>query len=255
MDAALRARVSEFYQDEIAQKFAQALQLVADDTKDLFIGSSKPSYLTFEIKNIKYSDDFSKAEVMLLVTRLLPIQGFMGHPLPTKMNSRWKVENGKWCYYVDPKLDLPNTPFGGLPMPSAAMPPNAVPGLPAGAPPALPMPGAGSTPPAQPPMPAHLADARMLKPDKKSVQLKAGSASSDQVTIANTSPWYEGLTFDDPKVPGLSLKLDHASVNPREKAVLTVSWNGGAAPKNPVTIQVTVSRTQQKIPITVTFNN
>jgi hypothetical protein len=52
---------------------------------------------------------------MLMVNRLLPIQGFMGHPLPTKMTSRWKLENGQWCYYVDPQTGLAS------PLPSARL--------------------------------------------------------------------------------------------------------------------------------------
>ena len=117
VDAALRARISQFYQLEVAGKFNQALQLVAEDTKDLFVGSSKPTYQTFEIQLIRYSDDFTKAQVVVLVTRLLPIQGFMGHPIPTRLPSRWKLENGQWCFYADPQKDLPATPFGPLPIP------------------------------------------------------------------------------------------------------------------------------------------
>src|ERR1039458_4081646 len=112
VDAALRTRITQFYQLEVEGRFNQALQLVAEDTKDLFVGSSKPTYHSSEIQSIRYSDDFTKAEVMVLVTRLLPIQGFMGHPVPTKTTSRWKLENGQWCYYVDPQKDLPATPFG-----------------------------------------------------------------------------------------------------------------------------------------------
>src|ERR1039458_5247295 len=99
VDAALRTRITQFYQLEVEGRFNQALQLVAEDTKDLFVGSSKPTYQSSEIQSIRYSDDFTKAEVMVMVTRLLPIQGFMGHPVPTKTTSRWKLENGQWCYY------------------------------------------------------------------------------------------------------------------------------------------------------------
>jgi hypothetical protein len=254
VDAALRARVTQFYQFEVDQKFSQAYRMVADDTKDLFIGSSKPSYLSFELKSIRYYDDFTKAEVMLLVNRLLPIQGFMGHPLPTRMNSRWKVENGEWCFFVDPQRDMPVTPFGGLPVPGGAVPGGAVPGavMPTRTPAATP----GGGPTAPPPLPSHIADPRLLTADKNSVKLKSSGESSDQVTISNTSPWIETLTVSDPKVAGLTIKLSHPTISPSQKAVVTISSSGAVqVPNKPIMIAVTVGRTKQNIPIQVSFTN
>jgi hypothetical protein len=245
VDAALRARVNQFYELEIAGKFNQALPLVAEDTKDLFVGSSKPTYQSFEIQNIQYSDDFSKAQVMALVTRLLPIEGFMGHPLPTKMTSRWKLENGQWCYYVDPQKDLPATPFGHLAPPGMAAPPGM--GLPAGG-----APGAIR----QPPMPQNLANARSLIADKSGVQLSSSGPSSAQVTISNPSPWPVGLTFSNPKVAGVTVKLSASTIQPGGKAILSIESSGDTqTPKTPITIMVTVPQAYQTIPIKVSFAN
>jgi hypothetical protein len=239
VDAALRARVNAFYQLEVEGKFNQALQLVAEDTKDLFVGSSKPTYQSFEIQSIQYSDDFTKAEVMALVSRLLPIQGFMGHPLPTKMTSRWKLENGQWCYYVDPQKDLPATPFGPSP-----------PGM------AVPTAGATGAPRPLPPMPSNLPNPRMLTADKRSVQLKSSGPSAEQVTIFNPSPWRAVLTLSDPKVVGLTVKLDPLAVQPGQKAILSIRSNGGVQiPKTPITIAVTVQGSNQTIPVNVSFAN
>jgi hypothetical protein len=240
VDTALRARIGQFYQFEVDGKYNQALQLVAEDTKDLFVGSSKPTYQSFEIKSIQYSDDFTKAEVMLLVNRLLPLQGFMGRPIPTKMTSRWKIENGQWCYYVDPQKDMPSTPFGGLPIPGMAQP----------------TPGAANTPRALPPMPANLPDPRALTTDKTSVELKSASPSEQQVTISNPSPWAATLGFSDPKVPGLTVKLDPLTVYPHQKAILSIRSSGGVQiPKALITITVTNRQTNQAIPIKVSFTN
>jgi hypothetical protein len=239
IDAALRTRVNEFYQLEIAGKFNEALQLVAKDTKDLFVGSSKPSYHTFEIQSIRYSDGFTKAEVLALVTRLLPVQGFMGHPLPTKMTSRWKLEKGRWCFYVDPQRDLPTSPF-------SAFAPSGM---------ALPMGGAPGVARAQPPVPSNLANARSLVAEKSSVQLKSAGPSSERVAISNPSPWPVGLTFADPKIAGLTVKLDTSTIKPGQKAMLSIEWSGAEAPTAPVTIVVTVPQANQTIPIKVSFAN
>jgi len=240
VDAALRARITQFYQLEVEGKFSKALPLVAEDTQDLFIGSSKPTYQAFEIKSVTYSDDFTKAEVLLLVTRLLPIQGFMGHPLPTKMTSRWKLENGLWCYYVDPQRDLPSTPFGGLPVPGMARPPGG-------------MPGTART---LPPMPANLPNPRLLITDQSSVQLDSAGPSSARVAISNPSTWPAGLTLSDPKVAGLTVKLDPLTVRPGQQAILSISSTGGVQiPKTPIVIVVKVQQTKQAIPIKVSFAN
>lgn len=256
VDAALRARVTQFYQLEVAQKFNQALQMVAEDTKDLFVGSSKPTYHSFEIKSIKYSGDHTEAEVMTMVTRLLPIEGFMGRPLPTKMMTRWKVENGQWCYYVDPQKDMPTTPFGrmgaaGMALPGMAPPrmaarPAVLPGDPSSMPGAMP----SAMPP---PMPANLPNPRALNADKGSIQLKVSGPSADQVTISNATPWGVAITLVDPRLPGLTVKLDRLALNPGDKAILHIESDGTHIPKNPVTVMVQVQQTRQVIPVKVTF--
>jgi hypothetical protein len=239
VDAALRARITQFYQFEVDGKYSQALQLVADDTKDLFVGSSKPTYQSFTIQSIRYSDDYSKAEAMLMVNRLLPIQGFMGHPLPTKMTSRWKLENGQWCYYVDPQKDLPATPFGAFAPPGMALPNGG--GMPG---PSRPL----------PPMPATPANPSLLIVDKPSVQLKASGPSAAQVAISNPTTWNVGISLSDPKVAGLTVKLDSLMVRPGQRAILSIASSGGIQiPKTPITIVLTVRQTNQTIPIKVTF--
>lgn len=284
VDAALRARVSQFFQFEVQGKFNQALQLVAEDTKDAFVGSAKPTYTGFTMNTILYSDDFTKASVMVLVDRMLPIQGFMGHPLPTKVFSRWKLENGQWCYYVDPEKDMNSSPFrqfappgmapkkagafppipppsmaaAGVPVPPSGTPaPVAPPGMAA---PGMPVPAAvppGGTPTGPhplPPMPKNLPDIRALTVDKPSVQLKASGPSSEQVVISNPSPWTAVLTLSDPKVAGLTVKLDPLTLRQGQKAILSLQSSGDVQiPKTPLTVAVRVTTTNQIIPIKVSF--
>ncbi|HVN05680.1 MAG TPA: hypothetical protein VMT86_14760 [Bryobacteraceae bacterium] len=244
VDAALRARVTQFYQLEVEGKFSKALDLVAEDTKDLFVGSSKPTYRSFEIRNIEYYDDNTKASVMLVVTRLLPIEGFMGHPLPTKTNSRWKLENGQWCYFVDPEKDLPATPFGRMGAGPNRLPSGGSPGTPGTPPPAIPA-------SVKPPPPQAL-----LTTDKSEVKIKTSGPSSEQVVIRNPSKWPMALSVTDPKIAGLTVKLDRQTMKPGEKAILSIQSGGkNPLPKKPVLVVVRVPQTNQVIPITVTFAN
>ena len=269
VDAALRARVTQFYQDEVEEKFRQAEQLIAEDSKDFFYTSVKPSYASFEIRNILYSDNFTKATVYLAVDRVMAVPGFEGRPIRQVMPSRWKLENGQWCWYVDPR-DLRNSPFGitapprgpNLPGGGAAMP---FPGSST----TMPVPGSGGTVPgaggpAPAPMAAGTAPAAGLppmpnmtprvQPDKTSVELITGMPSAGQVTLLNKTPWPLSLSVKDAGIPGLSAKLDQTSVKAGEKATLQVQSSGNAQPpKDPVVFRVVVQQTNQVIPIKISF--
>ena len=263
VDLALRTRVTQFYQLETEGKYHQAEQLVAEDTKDLFVGSSKPSYQGFAIETIRYSDDFTRAQVVTLVKRQMPVEGFMGHPLTSKLPSRWKIENGLWCYYVDPKTDMPPTlpGHGGPP----GVPSSLAPGMP---------PGAAVTPPVAPPVrtvpvgpapgvphaPPALTSAptvpKLLTASKLAVDLKPSKASSEQIEITNPTPFATVLQLSDPKVKGLTVKLDRTTLKAFEKAQLDIQWSGAnASPSRPVVVAVRSQRTNQIIPVKVTFKD
>jgi hypothetical protein len=260
VDLALRARVTQFFQLEVEGKYHQAEQLVAEDTKDLFVGSSKPTYQGFAIESIKYSGDFTKAQVVVWAKRQMPVEGFMGHPLMSKLPSRWRLENGLWCYYVDPKTDMPPT-FPGRPGPAAVpVPTVAAPGA-AAVPPMLPVrpvpvgPSAGN-PHAPPPLAVAPTVPKLLSASKLAVDLKSSAPSSDQVLITNPTPFATVLLLTDPKIKGLAAALDRPTLKPFEKATLSIQWSGGPQiPERPVTITVKSQRTSQVIPITVTFSN
>src|SRR5262245_19462395 len=66
VDAALRARIDEFYGYHVIQQFRLAEALVAEDTKDFFYSHNKPLYLSFQISRIEYSKDFTKAKATVI---------------------------------------------------------------------------------------------------------------------------------------------------------------------------------------------
>ena len=112
VDQALRARVDEFFQDHVTAHFRQAEALVAEDSKDFYYNRNKPHYLKYMgIANIHYSDNFTKAAVSVTVLSPLAIPLFTGGPPSVPVPSTWKIENGKWCWYVEQEPYL-RTPFG-----------------------------------------------------------------------------------------------------------------------------------------------
>lgn len=276
VDAALRARITQFYQLQKDGKYIRALEMVAEDTKDAFVASAKSNVSNFEIQSIQYSDNFSKAEVMAVVGHMVPIEGFMGHPLGMKTPSHWKVENGQWCYYEIP--GPPASPFRhAAPARMPAVPPTRVPSAPpasvAAAPPAnlpaaLPPPGGlpgalppgglsgGITPGASRPLPAmptNLPNPRALTVDTLSVELKSSGPSTGQVEITNPTPWPATLVLADPNIAGLTVRLEPLALAPRTKAMLKLSWSGGELPKAPIKLRITVRQTNQIIPIKISF--
>ena len=63
VDQALRARVTEFFQDHVDGNFRKAYDLVAEDTKDYYFGAQKFQFKSFHIDGIKFFDDYTKADV------------------------------------------------------------------------------------------------------------------------------------------------------------------------------------------------
>jgi hypothetical protein len=221
VDQALRARIAEFYQCHVNQQFRKAEQLVAEDTKDFFYNSNKPKYLSFEIVRIEYSKDFTRATATMVTEQYIMMPGFMDKPMKIPSPSTWKLENGKWVWYVDQEA-LKNTPFGKM---------TAGPGAPGGLPTALPT------------TPDFVLN--KVKPDKYSVSLRPGE--SDQVKLTNTAPGVMDL------VPvgfmeGIEVKFDRQRLNAGETATITI--HAGDHPK-PGTLNVRIEPTQEFIPIKI----
>src|SRR5579859_4504463 len=101
VDKALRARIEEFYMDHIKQQFRKADSLVAEDTKEFFYVQNKPTYLSCEISRIEYQRDWTRAKATVLCEQYVMMPGFADKPLKVPIPSTWKIEKGKWCWYVD----------------------------------------------------------------------------------------------------------------------------------------------------------
>ena len=107
VDDALRARIAKFYQAQVDGKARRAEEIVAEDSKDFFYNMAKPKFLGFEIRDITYSDNFTKAKVTMVMEMYLMMPGFEGKPMKVPGSTLWKIENGQWCWYIDP--DVLNT--------------------------------------------------------------------------------------------------------------------------------------------------
>ena len=226
VDRALRARINEFFEDHVKGEFRKAEALVAEDTKDYFYNGNKPHYLSFELVNIKYSDDFQKAEALVKVEQRVQLPGFDGKPMIFPIPSFWKLENGEWCWYVD-KDKTYDSPFGRM-----------TPG---------PYPDQTSKPAGLPTIATSLQQFySMVKADKSEIELAPGA--STEVTISNASPGPITLAARS-IAPGIEVHIDHAEVKASDHAVLTIHAGDGAISGS---IEVRVKPTGQVITIKTT---
>ena len=206
VDEALRARITEFYQYHVTEEYRKAEKLVAEDSQDFYYAHNKPHYLSFEIKNIEYFDNFTKAKVSAHVRAVLPRRrASKGRPMKTPSTSTWKLVNGKWFWYVDPEELRQRTVRENrrMPDPSPAAPPKLDEKL----------------------LTSLDVAVGKVKADKQSIILKPGGSA--EVTISNQSPGTVSLSIFQ-TLPEIEVKLDKNTLNKGETAV--VSLKGGENP-------------------------
>jgi hypothetical protein len=228
VDAALRARVQEFFDLHVKGQFRKAEELVAEDTKDFFYSGNKPRYLSFEVSRIDYSEKFTRAKVTVVCEQYIMMPGFADRPMKVPTPSTWKLENGKWYWYVDQDALL-NTPWG-------RMKPGPFPEKGAGAPPSL----------TSIPTSADFLY-KLIRLDKTAVQLKAGESA--EVTIASGAPGPVMLSVPA-DLPGIEATLDKGTLPGGGKATLTLRAAQGA--KSGV-LNIQVEPTMQRLPLQITI--
>jgi hypothetical protein len=212
VDQELRARVNQFYQDFVKGQFSDAESLVAPETKNYFVAIKKEQYVSCEIKRVDYSDKFKLADVDTECARNIMFEGFVGHPMKYQMGSQWKLEHGKWYWWVDPTAQRV-TPFGMMGPLMAAM--GAA--VPASPPPAI-------------PAPADLASPNValhkVKADKESLSLKAGESAD--LTFVNTALGPMSISLHGAAPEGIEVTPTHADMEQNAKAAITVKVHEGA---------------------------
>jgi hypothetical protein len=210
VDRTLRVRITEFYQDHVEGKFRQAEALVAEDTKDYYYNGNKTKYLSFEIREIHYSEGFTHAKALIMCEQYVMIPGFTDKPLKVPTPSYWKLVDGQWYWYIDQQI-LRQSPFGPM-----------TPG---------PNPSGGQAPA----LPSSIPNldqmqklfSQQVKIDKSAVTLKPGGM--EQVTITNGAQG--AITVDlSGEIPGVEAKIDQTSVAAGQKAVVTLRASAGAKP-------------------------
>ncbi len=245
VDDALRERIMIFYNAHVSGKYHEALKVVADESQDDFLAAARESYKSCEITRIDYTDNFSKADVLMACKGEYRWHG--SHmPVTIPVTSTWKVLDGKWYWYYIKQTKV-MTPWGL----SQATPDNST---------------GESKMPVIPPDPAALARDILSKVtiDKRDVALRGYELSSGEVHVTNQMPGPITVSVDRLPIAGTSIKISPAEVPAGGKATIVFSYD----PNDPsiacnvcstkaalptLTANVRISPTAQVFPVKVTF--
>ena len=202
IDSALRANIDKFFQSHVEGKFRQAEEVVAEDSKDFFYNMEKQRYLGYEIVKINYSENFTKATVITAVEVEWRTARMGVMRVKPPMTTLWKVENGKWVWYVVPQKDW-ETPWGKMkPGPDD---PQKVAEMFKG---------------------VSLTDVvRKVQVDKGQIRLSSFQPSKGEATLSNEMPGEVRIRMSAPPIPGLVTKIDKTTLQAGEKAHITVDYN------------------------------
>jgi len=242
-EAALRARVNEFFQYHVDGNFRKAMDMVAEETKDEYFATGKQQLKSFTLESVKLTDDDTKAVVTTVVKRDWQIR-MQNNEVVVPMVTTWKVENGQWVWYHDTKGQW-LTPMG----PSNIEPPS------------------------------KNADGTIKLPKSLGADVIAAAANSilGQSTISKSEvtldpskgPAAEKITFTNgvqgsvrvtvvgvPDLPGFKAEVAKADLGGGEQAQITVSYTP-PSDDTPVpssfTFQVLIEPLNQPFPIRVNF--
>lgn len=239
VDQALRARVSEFLQYHVDANFRKAYELVAEDTKDYYFAANKVQLKDFKITGIEYSDNFTKAQVTTVITRMWRIHT-EEEKVVVPMVTSWKVENGKWVWYFDEKNNNKLMSMGESDI--DAIRKNAE---------------TAQMPDLSPEAMKKAAE-KILKQsnvDKSQVTLATDKESVERVIFHNGYPGSVMLTANVARpVPGFSAELEKTSLGMGEDTVLELRYTpAGEPPKGPTRVNLRLQPFNQVFSVAVTF--
>jgi hypothetical protein len=250
VDQELRARVSGFYQNFLETSYSprKAEPFVAEDTKEFFYNALKQRYQAFHIIKITYSDNFTKA-IVVVAAKMETMIGGEKVVVDWPKDTHWKIEEGKWCYYDHPE-DRPVTPMSVVNPPMATGEART----------------AGVIPKNTSPEATHAAGMTVLKQQEmglniSGVTFNVDQASSAQVIFTNGADGDITIGLDGPVVRGLKAKLDKTTVPGHGTAVLSLQYDPSDKsgpkdvwePKGNITFRIFAAPFDRIFPVGVQF--
>lgn len=249
---ALRERVNQFFGYHVGTMNRRAIDLVAEDTKDYYFSSGKVQFLSAKVTGMEFSRDLQRAVVHVETTQTLQVQQY-STVATTPVMSNWKLEDGKWVFFLDTQaLNRHATPMGESAQPAGKL----------AAQPLVNADGTLNIPAdfAEPTRVAAQGQAILSQAglDKEAVTLEMQAAGEDLVTFHNGFNGSVTLQLSgDPRVAGLKIALDKVNLNGSEDAHLRVSWDPAVGTPSALGAQYTVRLNlipfNQEYPVKITL--
>lgn len=101
IDSGLRSRVESFYTHFQKGEFRQAESYLEEESKDAFYGAKKDRILGFEVKTIKWAEDFRSASVLVMCHTVVPLLG--SRPVAVPLSGDWRFQNDNWFMHLEIK--------------------------------------------------------------------------------------------------------------------------------------------------------
>lgn len=243
VDQALRARVSEFFQDHVDGKFSKAYALVAEDTKEYYFAAQKVQLKSYQIKSVKFAPDFETAEVDVTGQRMWVLRPDLPPTIiPVEMKTHWKLEHGQWMFYTHSHPTLLSSMD-----PSEATRER----------PSAPSDGAPAVP--NPQQMQDLAQAVLQQQpalDRNEILLPLDKPSTEKIVFHNSQNG-EVKVYLGPftPIPGFTATLDKDSVSGNQNAVITIHFDPKetSASLAPFTLRVISEPLSRVYPVTIKF--
>lgn len=249
----LRARVTAFYDNFLDKSFTprKAEPFVAEDTKDFYYSAGKSRYQSYRIGKIAFSDNFTKAVVVVVgkMERLIAGQAVM---MDVPQDTHWKIEDGEWRWTYHPE-DYALTPM------STKNPPFASDGSVANA-------GSGVKPKNVTPEGVRNAGLSLLqqqpmKLEPELIKMNPDQAASAEVVFTNGADGDIQIALDGPTVQGLKVSLDKTTVPAHGTAVIALRYDptasgdvkGAWQPKGVIPFRLIVAPFNRVFPLNLTF--
>lgn len=223
VEEALRARLKTFYDCYLNGKFRIAYELVAEENKDDYFNRSKSTFHSYKIGSIAFSDNYTKAKVMMIINRDMVFQGHtFAVDVPTA--AYWKVENGQWVWYLLYRsLRGQQTPFGLVPLESPPQKPlgSATPDTPA---------TSSDSPKALPKIPNDprsmtAAFNSLAWPDKPVLSLGPGNQFQDHTVLNNHSNRQLAFHLEFKPLAGLKVEPAKGQIGPGQSLKLQAKYD------------------------------
>ncbi len=206
-EAVVIERAKQFYELLVAGKARASEEFVCAASKDEYYAAPKTKPLGAEVGRVELQPDGKAARVLTMVEDevLLPMGG-QKRVMKMLTSSDWKLENGQWCYYLEPAPQKKAAEPAKAPAAGATVPPNL----------------------GQPPPGVRVADlpklSRAVTASKQRFKIPDDADGKDEIVLTNGLNGPVKLVFLCRKTPGLECKADKEFIGHGDQAKLTVEF-------------------------------